>query len=67
MDPEDPHKFLYSLASSLDVPSLWYLFLLATGLAGVCSNLKFRKSVVLVVSGWLLYVMGKAIIAVFTS
>lgn len=67
MDPDDPHKSLYSVASSLDVLSLWYLFLLATGLVGVCSNLKFRKSAVLVFSGWFLYVMGKAIIAVFTS
>jgi hypothetical protein len=67
MDPDDPHKFLYSVASSLDVLSLWYRFLFATGRAGVCTNLKRRKSAVLVFSGWLLYVMGKAIIAVFTS
>jgi Yip1 domain len=67
MDPDDPHKFLYSLASSLDVLSLWYLFLLATGLTGICSNLKRRKAIVLVLSAWFLYVIGKAVIAVFTS
>jgi len=67
LDPDNTHKFVYSFASSLDVLSLWYLFLLATGLSGVCHNLKSRKSAVLIFSGWFLYATGKAVIAMFTS
>ena len=67
LDPESTNKAVYSLASSVDVLSIWYLFLLTTGLATVCGNLKSRKAVVLGVSAWLLYVVGKVIIAALRS
>jgi hypothetical protein len=67
LDPDDANKFVYSLASSVDVLSVWYLFLLATGLSSVCPKLKSRKSAVLVFSAWFLYAIGKAVIAIFTA
>jgi Yip1 domain len=67
LDPDNTNKFVYSLVSSLDVLSLWYLFLLTTGLSIVCPNLKSRKAAVLVFCVWFLYAVGKAVIAIFSS
>ena len=60
LNPAETGKFLHSLASSLDLLSFWFLFLLGVGFAATSPRPNFRKSLTLVVSLWVVYVIGKA-------
>jgi hypothetical protein len=64
MDPQTSSKFLYSLASSLDLFSFWIIFLLATGLhAAAGKKLSFGGALTAVVVPWAIYVLGKSTLA----
>jgi hypothetical protein len=64
MDPQNSPKFLYSLASSLDLFSFWTMFLLATGLkAAAGKKLSFGGALFAVVLPWAIYVCGKSALA----
>ena len=68
MDPLNSSKFLYSLASSLDLLVFWNIFLLATGLkAAAGKKLSFGGALFAVILPWAIYVFGKAALAPLTS
>lgn len=56
-------KWLMSLASSLDLFSIWVMLLMATGLRAAARKLSFGQALTAVVVPWLVYVLGKAGIA----
>ena len=60
LDPAEVSKFLYSLASSLDVLSVWFLFLLAVGFAEAGRKIRLQKTLPPVIGVWLIYALGKA-------
>ncbi len=64
MDPQTSSKFLYSLATSLDLFSFWMMLLMATGLrAAAGKKLSFGGALFAVVLPWAVYVLGKSAIA----
>jgi hypothetical protein len=67
MDP-DKSKFLYSLATSLDLFSFWTILLMAVGIkAAAGKKLSFGGAVFAVVLPWAVYVLGKSAWAGFMS
>ncbi len=64
MDPKESPKFLYSLATSLDLFSFWIMLLIATGLkAAAGKKLSFGAAFFAVAMPWAVYVLGKAALA----
>jgi len=64
MDPNSGSKFVYSLASSLDLFSIWTILLLATGLkAAAGKKLTFTGALVAVVTPWALMVLCTSALA----
>ena len=64
MDPLSTSKFLYSLASSLDLFVFWSIFLIATGLkAAGGKKLSFGGALFAVLLPWGAYVLGKSAVA----
>ena len=64
MDPVSTPKFTYSLASSLDLFSLWTILLIATGLrAAAGKKLSFGGALFAVILPWAVYVLGKSALA----
>jgi Yip1-like protein len=60
LDPLNTPKWLHSLASSIDVFTLWILALLATGLAAAARKISWSTSMAAVVGTWVVYVLLKA-------
>jgi len=64
MDPQTSSKFVYSLASSLDLFSLWAILLIATGLkAAAGMKLSFGGAMFSVLLPWGVFVLGRAALA----
>jgi hypothetical protein len=64
MDPGTSSKFLYSLATSLDLFYLWTILLMAVGLkAAAGKKLSFGGALFAVVLPWAVYVLGKSALA----
>jgi hypothetical protein len=64
MDQQTSSKFLYSLASSMDLFSLWTILLVATGLkAASGKKLSFGSALFAVILPWAIYVLGKSSLA----
>jgi hypothetical protein len=64
LDPTTASKFVYSLASSMDLFVFWTILLIATGLkAAAGKKLTFTGALVAVVLPWAILVLGKAAIA----
>ncbi len=64
MDPKTSSKFLYSLATSLDLFSFWVMLLMATGLkAAAGKKLSFGGAFFAVAMPWAVYVLGKSSLA----
>jgi Yip1 domain len=64
LDPQASSKFVYSLATSIDLFSFWMIFLIATGLkAGAGRKLSFGGALTAVVVPWAVYVLGKSALA----
>ena len=64
LDPAESNKFLYNVASSIDILSFWFLYLLALGFAEVSLKPRQRKPIALIIGIWAVFVIGKA---AFTS
>jgi hypothetical protein len=61
LDPEHGSKFLYSLATSLDLFAFWIILLIATGLkAAAGKRLSFGGALFAVVLPWAVWVLVKA-------
>jgi len=64
MDQQTSSKFLYSLATSLDLFSLWTMILIAVGLkAAGGKKLSFGGALFAVLLPWGIYVLGKSALA----
>jgi len=64
MDPQSGSKFVYSLASSLDLFSIWGIILIALGLkAAAGKSISFGGALATVVIPWAVYVLGKSALA----
>jgi hypothetical protein len=64
MDPKTGSKFLYSLAGSIDLFSLWIIILIAIGLkAAAGKKLSFGGAFFAVALPWAVWVLGAAAIA----
>ena len=64
MDPATSSKFLYSLASSLDLFSAWRIILVAIGLkAAAGKSLSFTAALIAVLIPWGIWVLGSASLA----
>jgi hypothetical protein len=64
MDPNSGSKFVYSLASSLDLFVFWTILLIAIGLkAAAGKKLSFTGALVAVILPWAIVVLGKAALA----
>jgi hypothetical protein len=57
--PEGTSKALVTLAGSIDLFSLWSIWLLATGYSAASGKLKFGKALIAVVIPWAVYVLCK--------
>jgi hypothetical protein len=68
MDPQTSPKFVYSLASSLDLFTIWILLLVATGLkAAAGKKLSFGGALFAVMLPWAVIILGKAAFAGLTG
>lgn len=56
LDPNTTAKWVHSLASSVDAFSIWVMLLLAIGFSAAAKNLRFAKSLTLVLSAWVVFV-----------
>ena len=64
LDKTDTPKWLWSLLGSLDLFSLWHVFLLASGF-GVASKRSTGSAVWGVAAGWGILVLGKVAFTLF--
>lgn len=65
LDPQATSKFFYSLASSVEFFSIWILALLVFGYSAA-TNMSKKKTAVVVIALWLIFIIGKAAIASFS-
>jgi hypothetical protein len=64
MDPATSSKFAYSLASSIDLFSIWTILLIATGLkAAAGKKISFGGALTAVVIPWIIVILCKAAFA----
>ena len=64
LDPQTTPKFLFSLAGSLDLFSIWVILLIAVGLkAAGGKRLSFGGALFAVALPWSVYVLGRAFLA----
>jgi hypothetical protein len=64
LDPNSSSKFVYSLASSLDLLVFWTIFLMATGLkAAAGKKLTFAGALIAVLIPWAVVVLAKSALA----
>ncbi len=57
--PPNTGKFLYSVATSLDLFTFWNMLLLATGITAAARKLTFSKAIVAVVAPWVVWILVK--------
>ena len=60
MDPNGPAKFLYALASSLDLFTLWTILLVAAGLSAAGRKLTYGRALTGVLLPWAAWVLLKS-------
>jgi hypothetical protein len=58
--PPNTGKFLYGLASSIDLFTFWSILLLATGISVAAKRIPFSKAIVAVVIPWVIWVLVKS-------
>jgi hypothetical protein len=58
--PPNSGKFLYSLATSIDLFSFWTILLLAAGISVAARKIAFSKAVLAVVAPWVVWVLIKS-------
>jgi ABC-type multidrug transport system fused ATPase/permease subunit len=64
LDPTETSKWLYSIATSLDLLSFWQFFLLGLGLSKVSAKLPLGKALGLVAVPWVVWILIKMAIAI---
>ena len=58
--PPNTGKFLYSVATSIDLFTFWTMLLLATGISVASRKLPFPKALMAVVAPWVIWVLVKS-------
>jgi len=61
LDPQATPKWLVSVASSIDLFSIWVILLLALGLSAAARKLNYSRALAAVVGLWVVWVMLKAL------
>lgn len=60
MDPVNSPKFLYALASSIDLFTLWTIVLIAIGISAAARRMSFGKALMGVILPWAVWVLVKS-------
>ena len=55
--PPNTGKFIYSLATSIDLFTIWSILLLAVGITAAARKVSFSKAVILVAAPWIIWVL----------
>ena len=55
--PPSSSRFIYSLATSIDLFTIWKVLLIAVGISVAARKLTFSKAVILVAAPWLIWVL----------
>ena len=55
--PPNSGKFVYSVATSIDLFTIWSILLLAIGIAAAARKVSFSKAIMLVAVPWILWVV----------
>ena len=55
--PPNTGKFIYTLAKSFDLFTIWMILLLAVGISVAARKISFTKAVILVAAPWLIWVL----------
>jgi hypothetical protein len=55
--PPNTGRFVYTLAKSFDLFTIWMILLLAVGISVASRKLSFSKAVILIVTPWLIWVL----------
>jgi hypothetical protein len=58
--PPNSGKFVYSLATSIDLFTIWSILLLAVGISVAARKMPFSKAVILVVAPWIIWILVAA-------
>ena len=65
--PPNSGKFIYSLATSIDLFTIWSILLLAVGISVAARKVPFSKALILVVTPWIILVLlGAALAGAFS-
>jgi hypothetical protein len=65
--PPNSGKFIYSLATSIDLFAIWAILLLAVGLSVAARKMPFSKALMLIVTPWIIWVLAAAVFAGLTG
>lgn len=60
LDASSVPKWLHSVATSIDVFSIWVMLLLAVGFSAALGKMRFPRALTLVLSTWVVWVLVKA-------
>jgi hypothetical protein len=55
--PPNSGKFIYSLATSIDLFAIWSILLLAVGISVAARKVSFSKAVILVATPWIIWIL----------
>jgi hypothetical protein len=55
--PPNSGKFIYSLATSIDLFTIWTILLLAVAISAAARKISFSKAVILVATPWIIWVL----------
>jgi hypothetical protein len=61
LDPLTTSKWLHSMATSLDLFSIWTILLLATGLSVAAPKVSWSKALIAVIVPWILWIVLKSL------
>jgi len=61
--PPNSGKFVYSLATSIDLFTIWMILLLAVGLSVAARRMPFSKALILVATPWVIWVLLASAVA----
>jgi hypothetical protein len=61
--PPNSGKFIYSLATSVDLFTIWTILLLAAGISAAARKAPFSKALILVVAPWIIWVLAASAVA----
>ncbi|MGO4881597.1 MAG: Yip1 family protein [Bryobacteraceae bacterium] len=61
--PPNSSKFVYSLATSIDLFAIWTILLVAVGLMAAVRKMPFSKALILVLTPWVIWILAASAVA----